>query len=573
MEIELTREEIIRLFASGDLLRTIAERRRPDLTPDLSKTEALCVELHNEGTIDLLALTSPEQLGAFEKSSFFGAVLAIRRLIPHLTSDATAMMQSVERLVAPAGQDLAANLPNGELIEWFARHPDEAQSVVICARQGEPLSIRHAAFALQALRVPEQARSMAHDYVDERRLAAITALARMEDVDPVGYAKSCTLFGELLEPANDDALQAHILAAASWIFDKCDLAQKSVAADVIRRAASGGGTNTRWSAASSLQRHRALVQSTALHPLIDLLSGTAAEELSTVEMIDGATHALVHAGKIQEAVQLVTTLIVDSAGGLTLERFPCFVSVISTSSEALARTILTCLVSGEPSLCRCLSELFHHSNEFSGPVITAPPDALPITDGDCIFVARKAVGWLILKPVTAASILVALMRACGEAATDAIADLLARMLLANYGSVHTYLVTLREDQALGQRIAGMVAANAAYLQGLQSVPDLPELRPSEFQLRVQHERQTLRARETGKAARKQSVFLSMVKHSRILHGAGTLTTVFGLGGAKQRVDTPFHTTGFSIELPRLESADPIGFDMALMTCRMERRTP
>lgn len=572
METELSRDDIIRLFGSGDLLQTISDRSRSHLTPDLSKTEALCVELHNDGIIDILSLTSQDRLAAIETSSFFGTAHAIRRLIPHLTSDVTVLMQSVDQLIARAGNDLAANWPNGELLEWFARHPEGAQTVVTSARQGEPLAVRHVAFALQATNAAEEARSVAKDFVDERRLAALTAMSRIEEVDKAGYQKSLALLGQLLQNSPDDSLRAHILGAASWIFEKCDHAMRAAAADVICRAAIDGGRMTRWSAAISLRQRGALVQSEAFDPLIGLLSKTTAEELGAIEMIDGASIILFGAGRAQQALQLISTLIDNSDGGLTLEKFPGFVSSLSTSNDELARATMTWLLSGSHALCSGLLWHFQHSNEQAGPVITVPSDAMPRTDGDCEFVARKAVGWLVLKPVTAASILVSLMRVSGEQAADDIAGLLASMLLANYGSVHTYLATLRDDPTLGQRITEMLAANKGYLDGLQSVPDMPELRPPETHVRVQHERHALQARETGKAARKQSVFMSMIKQSRILHGAGTLSTVYGLGGERRRVDTPFRTIGYSVELPRLEIIDPIGFDMALRTLRLERRT-
>lgn len=571
METELTRDEIIRLFDSGHLLQTISERSRSHLTSDLSKTEALCIELHNDGIIDVLSLANEDRLAVIETSSFFGAAHAICRLIPHLTSDATVLMQSVDRLIARAGNDLAANWPNGELLEWFVRHPEEAQTVVTSARQGEPLAIRHVTFALQALNVTDQARSMAKDFVDERRLAAITSLSRIEEVDKDGYQMSLALFSKLLEHSPDDALQAHILGAASWMFEKCDDAMRAAAADVIRRAATGGEKMTRWSAARSLLHYGALVESEAFNPLIDLLSKTTAEELGTVQIIDGASKALFLAGKAEQTVKLVSILIDNSEGKLTLAKFSSFVSSLSTSGAELGRATLAWLLSGSDALCSGLLWHFQRSNELAGPVITVPPDALPKTDRDREFVARKAVGWLILKPVTAASILVSLLRVCGGRAADEIAGLLASMLLANYGSVQTYLVTLRDDPTVGARIAGMLAANKRYLDELQSVPDMPELRPSESHLRAQHERHALRARETSKATRKQSVFMSMIKQSRILHGAGTLSTVYGLGGEKRYVNTPFRKIGYSVELPRLESIDPIGFDMALLAFRLERR--
>jgi len=570
METELTRGEILRLFESKELLQTISERSLKRLTPELSMEETLCIELHNEGAIDILSLTDQDCLAAIPTSSFFRVAHAIGRLIPDLTSDATAMMQSVDRLIARAGNDLAANLPNGELLKWFERHPDEAKSVLTSARKGEPLAVQHVTWALQAINEADEARSIIEDFTDDRRLAALTAMSRIEEANSAEYQKSLQLLDQLLQKSPDDTLRAHILGAASWILEKCEAAMKAAATEVLCRASIGGGKMTRYSAAFSLRQHVALVQAGELDSLIYSLSETTTEELGTVSIIDGAISTAL---KGHPAINLISTLIDKSDGGLTLKNFPCFVSSLSTSSDELARITMAWLLSGSPALCNALSWHFQHSSDEAGSTISVPTDALPKTDDDCIFMARKAVGWLILKPVTATSILVSLMRVCSQQTADAIADLIGSMLLANYASVENYLETLRDDAIVGKHISEILATNRAYLDGLQSVPDIPELRPSESHLRVQHERRALRARETNRAAREQSVFMSMIKQSRILHGAGTLSTTYGPGGETRRVDTPFRTIGYSVELPRLETIDPIGFDMALRVLRLERRTP
>lgn len=573
MDIELTSDEIVRLYASGELLRALAEGSFGRQTSKLSKTEALCVDLHNSAAIDILSLASEDSLAVIQKSDFFESTHAIGRLIPHLSTTATSMMQMVDRLIIGAGGDGAANLPNVSLLEWFEGHQDEARAVAISARQGESLSVRNATFALQALKDTEEARRLAKDFADERQMAALTALSRIEEVDKAAYQKSLALFRLLLDQSSDDQLKASVLRATTWIFEKCDDIFKASAIDIIRRASTGGGQHTRWSAALSLRQHSALIQSEALDPLIDLLCSVTAGELDTLRAIDGAVHTFSHVGMGQQANKLVAALIDKSEGRISLEDFPCFVSSFSTSGDDLARMTLAWLLSGSHALCKGLLWHFQHSGEEAGPVITIPPDAVPESDVDFEFVARKAVGWLILKPVTAASILVSLMRFCGEETADDIAELLGSMLLANYSSVQTYVKTLRDDEKVGKWIAAQLAVNQIYRDGLKSVPDLPELRPSDAHLRVQYERRAIRARESGKAARKKSVFMSMVKQSRILHGAGTLSMVYGLNGEKHRVDMPFRTIGFSVEMPRLETIDPVGFDMALRVLRLERRTP
>ena len=569
---ELTQEMIVELYEAGSLLEVLSERNLGRITPELSEAEIHCVALHNSGTLDLLRLSTQESLSVVTTLTYYQCAHALSRLIPYLESDFTSILKTIDHLVEASGSDGGGHFPNTALFAWYERNMQAAGNTVQAAREGQPLPVKYVAFALHAIRDAAAARRMAHDFSDERRRGALVALSRINDDGEGGYEASLALLGALLDEAEDENLRALVLSVAADLLGKGTDVVKALAVDIIRRACDSGGPTVRRSAAFALRQVTQAKSHAAMDALLTVLASTTVEEQGTIQVVDGALFQLWNAGDWTKASALMAALLVPNEGQLSLANFPCMTSHLSSFNDDVVRWAITWLLSGEVALGRAVMDQFDRTSESAGQPLSVPAGFLPKRDVDMAYLARKVVGWLFTKPVTAASLLVSLMRSCGDATADGIADLLGSILLTCYGSVRDYLGPLAQDERVGLRIATQLAINQAYLDGLRSVPELPELRPSEAQVNIQNERRATRAREVNKEARKHSVLLSMVKTSRILHGAGMISTIYELGGKRRRVETPFHTVGTSVEIPKLEIVDPIGFDEVLTMFRVEHRS-
>jgi hypothetical protein len=232
---------------------------------------------------------------------------------------------------------------------------------------------------------------------------------------------------------------------------------------------------------------------------------------------------------------------------------------------------MTWSLSGSPALCRGLLWHFQHSLSPGGKPIVIPPEIVPASSEEQVFIAHKLVGWLITKPVSVASILLSLLRVSDGEAADQIAGLMTELFVANYDCVQRYLETFANDPDIGERVSEMLTSNQAYLDGLNSVPPLAELRPSEAHRGIQHERRNAQMRELSREARKQSIVSKIATHSTILHGAGTLTTIYDTPGQGRQVVVPFHTFEYKQETARMQVIDLTGLEMILSVLRMEVR--
>jgi len=186
------------------------------------------------------------------------------------------------------------------------------------------------------------------------------------------------------------------------------------------------------------------------------------------------------------------------------------------------------------------------------------------------YVCRKALGWFFFLPTTAASVLVAVLREAKGEAISEIQSLLFDPLLINYGGVVDYLGNIPSGDPVHERIKAALALHEDYLKGIRSVDTIQEMRPSEHGQQIHRRRISEEMRQAHKSARKESVFLNLVRHSVLLYGRGAVSFVQGSNETLRAVEMDLESHGFSMEYPRIASLDPIGLDYELRLYRAEK---
>ena len=167
--------------------------------------------------------------------------------------------------------------------------------------------------------------------------------------------------------------------------------------------------------------------------------------------------------------------------------------------------------------------------------------------------------------------MISVLRVCDDSVADAVRELLFDPLLLNYGgALWDYVGTIDADDPAHPHIQTALHEHEQYLEGLKSIGDIKEMHPSE------HERQIARLRFNDvmrlafKKAEKESVLLNLVKRSVILYGNRSLTYVAGPEEERRPVEMELKSHGTTVEIPRMEIADPIGLDYMLLAFRAER---
>lgn len=564
-----TREDLVQSYYSGTLAAEMARRFYLHNDADISAIQRLLTSLHNEGSIDLLKLVEDNSLQALGGTSFFMATHFLCDVMPDLEDASKRVMACVEVLVECGGADLTATYPNSAFRKWCSRDNCRAREVIATARAGDLLAGRHLTFALEALGDVSEARRILVEETGELRLSAATALGRIEDADAASRSQTIQVFARVLDDTADDVLKAHLLHSTAFVMSQGGGVDQPEAIELVRRLLIAPGEMVVHQAAHVLWIYPKAREPEFSRLLLEALSHIHPANKGTVEQLDHALLALLESGHCEMAVNFVTEVF-GAGGKLELADMKGFLRYLADGSpEHLGRAVVSWLRDGSMRLCEALAaELWRHRDDqpildLHGHLKCLPPPAV-------LFVCRKALGFLFMRPRSAASVLVSALRACDdEALEDAIQDHL-QWLLMNYGSVCEYLSQIDADDAAKLRVDAALAANEAYLNGLRGVAGLKEFQPSEPRRRIEHLRWADNMRVAQKQAESQSVLLGLVKRSVLLYGSHSLSFIGNDGDKLRPVEIDLKSSSTSFELPRMEVVDPIGLDYALRVYRIER---
>lgn len=574
MNMTPTRESLVATYNTGALAEAIVEHFDGFDDEATKNAVSLCVELHNEGQIDLLAVAKSEAMKALPSHNFFSAQGFFVQAIPHLKASTDAMLSAVEALVAQGGEDGAANWPNSALRDWLGREPQRALDVIAAAEADSALEKRNLVFALQASNDLAQARALAVRFSDERRLSAITALGRMSH-DEAEARASLALFQELLDQSgpDQDNLASSLCIAAMALLNAHEPLIGGDAVSFLERVLATAGDGTKYHAARALwSNERAYLRPELARTLLEPLRVLNPAHKGTLRELDMALSHLLKKGDAVLAVDFVTNVFGEEECEIELGEFPSFMRALRTSS-LMAAVVVRWLKSGAPALCEGVVSLLGEREAHDRPLII-PNEVLAMSGREQAFVCRKALAYLFIHPVIAGSILVAFLRVAEKAPAQAIADLLFNPLLLNYGGeLVDYLSALEATDPAYAQVQAALQRHSVYVEGCSAAGEVRELWPTERQRQMEYMRRADEAAETFKTAEKQSVLLSLVKRSVLLYGKNSVSYIKGPNDERRAIDMELGSHGFSIELPRMLTTDPLGLDYILRVYRVEQLAP
>lgn len=567
--MEPTPEELVELFERGELARQMARRFGASGRIDTHVIEERCVDLHNAGTIDLLAIVESNAIQQLDNSDFFMASHFFCQLLPELEAEPGRMMACIDALVTRGGEDGAAYQPNGAFRKWCANVPQRAKEVIAATHQGNELAGHHLSFALEAISDLTEARRIAVEYKDVRRQAAISALGRIEHPDSESCIETFAVFNALLAGGIDDSARASMLHATMEILTRIREAIPADANTLINRLVMEPGKFTIHQCARALWSCREALTQDIVAGLLGALDHLDSTNKGTVEELDLGLRVLMEQGYAETAVSFVVKLL-SRTDDLELGTFDSFTRVlISGSSDLLSRVVVHWLGLGVPRLCSGLAKVIKGPG-LDGVPLNLKPEDLAISPAALLFICRKAIGWFFFKPTTAASILVSVLRACDAETSQEVKKLLVDHLLQNYGGVRKYLENIVPEDAAKDAVTQALAENKAYLEAHSSIPFIVELQPSEHHRRIERLRISDQMRASHKQAESGSVFWGMVSHSVLLYGNRSLTFVDDGQDKLRPLEIDLHSHEISYEMPRMEVIDPVGLDYILRSFRHER---
>jgi hypothetical protein len=557
------RSEIVQLYNAGELAGELSQYHEHEGDDD--PFIASCIDLHNAGEIDLLAVVGTPEFAAITGGGFFTAQHAYCEAIPKLRVDVTALMKCCSTLVTQAGNDGAAGQPNIAFQNWCAAHPREAEKVVQLAVEGDKEAREFLAFALRSLKDVDAAIRVLDAFDGDRRNSAINALGNIIYPDAASAERAIGALEQFWGELAADPVRSNAVFATFDILRRHPDAPATKR--LVQKAVVSAGPNTLHALADAFWMHGQELDQDSLVLILNAVRSVPRENLGTVRTIDHGLHRLLGTLNEGPAIDCLSDLLRD--GTLTLKEFNTTAHDLRRPhSPRLFELLVRWLQSGSVPLCRAANDLV--GVERDHPFTTSA--VIPaMNTPDRVFLARKAIGYLILKPVICCSFLVALIRGADVEAGAEIGKLLFDPLLLNFGGgAKDYLKTIVDTDPAYACVQSALEQDSRFNLGLDSTGEVRELHPSDHRREIIWQRSHDEMVKVRKSAERQSVFFNLVRRSTMLYGHRSLSYVEDPGGEQRAISMDLKSMSVKVEMPRHEVVDPVGLDLMLRIFRVER---
>jgi hypothetical protein len=559
----LTDAEIIAHYQARTLL---AKLQRPLNT---TQQEALCVQLaalHNAGNIDMLALTAAPEFLNLDRQHFFTVQQIYSGVIPRLEAPSLAMLEMAGRLVTKGGNDGLATIPRDALRRWIGQDPSRAHGIITAAQSDPGIDrevLREALVTLADLSLVKSFLAVA----DQRRQAAIAALG---GIKPQNLQAGDEGFTELVAIAATDPVEDMrftAIFAAFGLLQHCEAHASQWVPRLVAAVRAAPSEETRTALLQGLWRQSGSFQAADVKATLALVSDA---DLSPAlrGMLDGTLSHLLAGPHHDLAIDCLTNLLASDGWAVSLEDFPGLEHrLMNLDSTQLFGLAVRWFATGDRKLCESMTRLI-------GPVHQPQPfdttlAGWGLSGSQMIVTCHKAIGYLILAPVVAASFVVAALRAGDKTAEAELVQLLVQSILINYGEMAAaYLRGVPKGDKAYRPVRRALKLYRAYEEDLNIKTPIKELFPSSSQRGAVRQRHYLTQREIRKEAERQSVFHGLMQRSTLLYGRKAIAYVRGADEPPVSMEMKTIRAGF--EMPRLQIVDPVGLDWLIRIFRVSK---
>lgn len=535
--------------------------------------------LHNEGSVNVVAAFENLKSISSNGPDFFLTRHVFEKTLPHLNAPVSAVMRCVLKLLRDAGEDMAAGTILDGFIGFCAKDPSRPLDAMkeIEAKPDELVDMLPATIAAGSqidnpYYLTEAIRLGQHTNIQLRRRAVFSiSKVRWPKGESVPDS-TITALEHSAAKEHDDEILASVVKSALALLQQDEATESRVTA-LIGNALAKGAEQTLHAASTLFGFHTYDLPSPLLDLLLDHLKRVKPENRGTLDNIDYGIARLMKR-EPEKGLRFLEDLLTAHAGTLTVKAFDSAGSKIRQNNALLGKVLTRWFLRGERVLWESVHEIggTHHGEDFLIEI-----DAVELKPADLnhiLFVARKAIGYFFMKPITAASVVISLMRlAPGDEALNELGQLLFDPLLLNYpGSVREYAQAQarHESGEVKETMEKALVSIDEYLEVLRGVPSLPALHPGQAQRESYRRYMSDSTAKSLKAAERKSVFFGLVAKSTLLYGRTSINYVYAESGQPRRMETPLTSHSVELEFPRMDNFDAYGLNFMLRLFRAER---
>lgn len=560
--VTMTDAEIITHYQAGTLFR---ELLHPADTSQQEMLHAKLAALHNSRSIDLLALSATPEFQKLDRRYFFTIQQVYRNAIPFLKATPPDMLELILRLEKQIGGFAA--LPRGALRVWIGQAPARAKAVIEIARSDTGFDREILMDALVGLGDASAAMSFLAA-ADPRRQAAIAALGAIK---PRNRKAGDATLGTLVAIVDGDPDEDMRFTAVSAAFDlllHCKSRAPQWVPALVNAVTAKPSDTTRAALLHGLWRHTELFQSADAETVLSLACAGDLTAARLVETLGGTLYQLIGGVHHDLAIDCLTAVLSGSGKAIPLDKLQMLEHRIAALDRPMIFSIaVRWFATGDQMLCETMSKL-----------IGGVQDQLPfaaslagfgLTGNQMIALCHKAVGYMPLAPIVAASFVVAALRADDKDAEPELVQLLLHALLINFReTVANYLKKIGKADVSYRPARMALKMYRRYEKDSDIKTPIKELQPSSYQRGVVRQNHYIASREIRKQAERQSIFFGAVHRSTLLYGRKAITYAWGADEPPTSMEMKEMST--YIEMPRLQTIDPVGLGWLFHIYRSSR---
>lgn len=579
LDADYLRKEVHDAAIKGEVVGVIRKyRRRSD-----SIVLDTLVKLHNDGIIDLVDHFFRLNKGDHVLGHDFFIVRGIFiKAIPQIKSNISRLMKCIAHLAKEAEGDMMANQVYSPFLDFCAAsngRSDEALQIAIdqpdALAQFIPIALC-AGCRLDIDRYFKRTVSLTYHSDVTVRSQAIYTLGQItyggrSDLGMVAARRLSEVAAEeMLDNSLAFCLQGCIGVLTQLADNEYDWTL--LLEGIMKKA----GDKTFHIAASSLAHDASKLGANLVEILLGHIARVNPKNKGTIDILDHALSQLLETEAHAAAVDVLEKLLIKGFGELTINDFVSTRNTLFDGDAKLFSKILTrWFAKGTRELCKAVSDAVDsvHGTDI---VIAISCDDLPnYEDVTLIFIARKTIGYLFQKPVTAASVILSILDvAVTDCARATLANYIRDPLLYNYsGTLFEYISTKCQEASPRVRPHIESALNDInnYLSGLKSVPYIPELQPPTLNRIAQQRRMQALVASSYEEAMKGSL-ANLFHKSTILYANKSLMHIRPPGKSSMiRNVMPLQSMETAVEVPRQLIYDPSGAEYMLRMFRVEQR--
>jgi hypothetical protein len=537
-------------------------------------------DAHNAGAINILSILSQESLAEIGQFGFFGGQQLYCKTIPLLDATTQEMVEAVFALIEKGGTDGAAGFPANALEDWCRAENTRPTAMLQLIDSGDARAARFLPLTLYAGSYVDRAAFLARAHeaassgsADLRR-GAIGALGRIDPQTDDEWSNLMATLGNVISEDDDDLTAGALGAIRIRIGAEAGNRREALEKLIIESTDRALGPQALHRFAEMLWLEVSKLSEPTKAAILSALQNVDAGNRGTIDLIDHALEQLVKGGRASEAREFLEALLVRHEDVVKLKHFDSTCHAITAAEpEVWHDWIVDWLLKGQFALCSQIASPLG-GGELEGARFDINFTRYDLGEGDHTYLAKKAIGFLFLKQLSAASIILSLARSAPKNIVQELEDLLFDPMLLNYsGITRDLLEPVSKDRsdparALAKRTIDRLTK---YLDDLASVETLRELRPSERQRQLEWERHSDSMAEAKRGADQKSIFAEIFTKVVVLHGNRSVSYHSMGDETPKRFETKMASHGISMEIPRVDIVDPLGLQRMLFAYRAEKR--